>query len=66
MKTPGKKSLSDAQLNAIRLQFREQISGKASAAAESLIPAKYSSPESSELTYEVKEQANTADFDLKD
>jgi hypothetical protein len=66
VKRPGKQALTEAQQNAIRLQFREQIAGKADAAAKSLIPVKYSSPELSGLTFEVKQQSNSANFDLKD
>ncbi len=34
--------------------------------AKNLIPSKYSLAETSGLSFEVKEQSNTADFDLKD
>ena len=61
-----KKNLTEAQRKAIASAYPQLIAGKAAAVAKNLIPVKYSSPETSELAYEVKEQSNTADFDLKD
>jgi len=45
---------------------RQHEIGKATAKGKSLIPAKYQLPETSQLKYTVKEQANTIDIDLKD
>jgi hypothetical protein len=44
----------------------QALAKKANLAAKSLLPTKYSSPGTSGLTAEVKEQPNTFDFDLKD
>jgi hypothetical protein len=52
---------------ALATVFPQKVAARASAAGKSLIPSKYSSPETSGLTFEVKAQSNTAtDFDLKD
>jgi len=62
---PG--NLSEAEKKALAAAYPQLIAGKAAAAAKNLVPAKYSSPETSGLTFEVKEQSNTeADFTLKD
>ena len=66
VKTATKGGLTDAQKQAIALQFQQFSIGKAAAAAKNLIPAHYSSPETSGLTFEVKETSNTANFELKD
>ena len=63
---PGGGALSEAQKNAIALQFQHLTLGKAAAAAQDLVPTRYSSPETSGLKAEVKEQSNSADFELKD
>jgi hypothetical protein len=47
--------------------FPQKVAARAAAAVKILIPSKYSSPETSGLTFEVKPQSNTGtDFDLKD
>jgi hypothetical protein len=52
---------------ALATVFPQKVAARAAAAGKSLIPSKYSSPETSGLTFEVKPQSNTgADFDLKD
>jgi len=66
VKTATKGGLSEAQKQALALQFQQFSIGKAAAAAKNLIPAHYSSPETSGLTFEVKETSNTANFELKD
>ena len=66
VKTATKGGLTEAQKQAIALQFQQFSIGKAAAAAKNLIPANYSSPETSGLTFEVKERRNTANFELKD
>lgn len=61
------RNLSEAEKKALAAAYPQLIAGKAAIAAKNLIPAKYSSPETSGLTFEVKEQSNTtADFSLKD
>jgi hypothetical protein len=69
--TQGKKGiggpLTGAQQKALIAAYPQLRAGKAAAAARNLIPSKYSSPETSGLTYEVKEQSDTsANFNLKD
>ena len=60
-------NLTEAQKKVIAAAYPQLIAGKAAAVAKNLVPAKYSSPETSALTFEVKEQSNTGvDFDLKD
>ena len=52
-----------SEREALAAAYPQLIAGKAAIAAKNLIPAKYSSPETSGLTFEVKEQSNTtADF----
>jgi hypothetical protein len=52
---------------AIAVVFPQKVAARAAAAGKSLIPAKYSSPETSGLSLEVKPQSNTGvDFNLKD
>jgi hypothetical protein len=59
--------VTEAEKKAMAIVFPQKLAARASAAAKNLIPPKYSSPETSGLAYEVKEQSNTsADFDLKD
>jgi len=60
-------NLSEAEKKVLAAAYPQLIAGKAAAAAKNLVPAKYSSPETSGLTFEVKERSNTGvDFDLKD
>lgn len=67
VKTGRKGELTEAQKQAIALQFQQLSIGKAAAAAKHLVPAHYSSPETSGLTFEVKAtSSNTANFELKD
>jgi len=63
---PGGGTLSEQEKNAMAAAYPQKFAAKAAAVAKNLIPAKYSSPETSGLTYEVKEQSNTADFPLTD
>jgi hypothetical protein len=52
---------------AISAVFPQKVAAKAAAKAKSLIPAKYGSPETSGLKFQVKPQSNSGvDFDLKD
>jgi hypothetical protein len=47
--------------------FPQKVAARAFAAGKRLIPARFNSPETSGLTFEVKAQSNTGtDFDLKD
>jgi hypothetical protein len=47
--------------------FPQKVAARAAAKAKNLIPARFNSPETSGLGFEVKPQSNTAvDFDLKD
>jgi hypothetical protein len=58
---------TEAEKKAMAAVFPQKVAAKAAAAAKNLIPAKYSSPETSGFAVEVKEQSNTGvDFDLKD
>ena len=57
---------TEAEKQAMAIVYPQKVAARAAAAAKNLIPPKYSSPETSGLTFEVKEQTNTADFPLKD
>jgi hypothetical protein len=58
---------TEKEKKAMAVVFPQKVAARAAAAAKNLIPAKYSSPETSGLVVEVKEQSNTGvDFDLKD
>jgi hypothetical protein len=58
---------TEAEKKAMAKVYPQKVAARAAAAAKNLIPAKYSSPETSELAVEIKEQSNTGvDFDLKD
>ena len=57
---------TEAEKKAMAAVYPQKVAARAAAIAKNLVPPKYSSPETSELTFEVKEQSNTADFDLKD
>jgi hypothetical protein len=58
--------VTEAEKKAMAAVFPQKAAARAAVAAKSLIPARYASPETSGLTYEVKEQSNTADFPLTD
>jgi hypothetical protein len=67
IKKPREGSQTEAEKKAMAMVFPQKVAALAAAKAKSLIPARYISPETSGLTFEVKEQSNTAaDFDLKD
>jgi hypothetical protein len=66
IKRPGEGALSEDERQAIATTYPQKVAAKAVAMAKNLIPAKYSTSETSELTAEVKEQSNTVDFELKD
>jgi hypothetical protein len=58
---------TEAEKKAMAAVYPQKVAARAAAAAKNLIPARYSSPETSGLTVEVKEQSNTGvDFELKD
>jgi hypothetical protein len=58
---------TEAEKKAMAIVFPQKVAARAAAAAKNLIPAKYSSPETSGLGVEIKEQSNTGvDFELKD
>jgi hypothetical protein len=58
---------TEAEKKAMAAVFPQKVAARAAAAAKNLIPAKYSSPETSGLAVEVKEQSNTGiNFELKD
>jgi hypothetical protein len=57
---------TEAEKKAMAAVYPQKVAARAAAAAKNLIPAKYSSPETSGLIAEVKEQSITADFELKD
>jgi hypothetical protein len=62
-----KGATSEDAKKAISAVFPQKVAAKAAAKAKNLVPARYSSPESSGLTFEVKPQSNSGvDFDLKD
>jgi hypothetical protein len=62
-----KGATSEDAKKAIAAVFPQKVAAKAAAKAKNLIPAKYNSPETSGLTFEVKPQSNSGvDFDLKD
>jgi hypothetical protein len=66
---PGKRGgapLTEEQKQTIAAAYPQKVAAKAAAAAKRLIPAKYSSSETSGLSFEVKEQSNTANFELND
>jgi len=62
--------VDDSQVNETVTKYggggRQHEIAKATSKGKSLIPAKYQLPETSQLKYTVKEQANTIDIDLKD
>jgi hypothetical protein len=57
---------TEDEKKAMAAVFPQKAAAKAAAAAKSLIPARYGSPESSGLTYEVKQASSNADFPLTD
>jgi hypothetical protein len=66
IKKPREGPQTEAEKKAMAIYFPQKVAARAAAKAKSLIPAKYSSPQSSGLTFEVKEQSNRADFPLSD
>jgi hypothetical protein len=66
LKKPGEGAQTEAEKKAMATYFPQKVAARAAAQSKSLVPAKYSSPETSGLTFEVKEQPNTADFSLTD
>jgi prepilin-type N-terminal cleavage/methylation domain-containing protein len=67
IKKPREGSQTEAEKKAMAAVFPQKVAARAAAAAKNLIPARYSSPETSTLSFEVKEQSsNIADFQLKD
>ncbi len=58
---------TEAEKKAMAAVYPQKVAARAAATAKNLIPARYSSPETSGLAVEVKEQSNTGvDFELKD
>jgi hypothetical protein len=66
IKKPREGPESEAEKKAMATYFPQKVAGRAAAKAKNLVPAKYSSPETSGLTFEVKAQSNTAEFPLTD
>jgi hypothetical protein len=66
IKKPREGRQTEAEKKAMAAYFPQKVAAQAAAKAKSLVPIKYGSPETSGLTYEVKEQSNTADFTLTD
>jgi len=66
IKKRGEGPQTEAERKAMATVFPQKVAARATAMAKSLIPAKYSSPETSGLTFEVAEQSNIADFKLTD
>ncbi len=67
VKKRGEGTLSEAEKKSVAAMYPQKIAAKATAAAKSLIPAKYNSPTTSGLSHEVKEEASSAvNFELKD
>jgi hypothetical protein len=67
IKKRGEGPETAADQKAYAAVFPQKVAAKAAAMAKNLIPAKYSSPETSGLGFEVKEQSNSSvNFDLKD
>lgn len=58
--------LSKAESNSKGGSFRQDDVAKANKDAKKLVPAKYSLPETSGLTFKVEAKSNTADFPLSD
>jgi hypothetical protein len=57
---------TEDEKKAMAAVFPQKAAARAAAAAKSLIPARYGSPETSGLTYEVKDASSKADFPLTD
>jgi hypothetical protein len=66
IKKPREGPESEAEKKAMATYFPQKVAARAAAKAKNLVPAKYSSPETSGLTFEVKAQSNTAEFPLTD
>ncbi len=66
IKKPREGRQTEAEKKAMAAYFPQKVAAQAAAKAKSLVPIKYGSPETSGLTYKVKEQSNTADFTLTD
>ena len=66
IKKPREGAITEAEKKAMAIVFPQKVAARAAATAKNLIPAKYSSPETSGLTTDVKEQSNNADFPLTD
>jgi hypothetical protein len=66
VKKPRDGAMSEADKKTVAAYYPQKIAAKAVAVAKNLVPAKYGSPETSGLTFEVKEQSNTANFPLTD
>ena len=67
VKKPSEGAMTEEDKKTMVAVYPQKVAARALAAGKSLIPAKYNSPETSGLTYEVKPQSNSgADFHLKD
>jgi hypothetical protein len=67
IKKPREGAQTEAEKKAMATVYPQKVAARAAAMAKNLVPAKYSTPETSGLTYEVKDQSDTAaNFDLKD
>lgn len=58
--------MSGGKMAGANIALPQEMVAKAQKSAKNNIPAKYSTPSTSGLTFEVKEQSNTADFNLTD
>jgi hypothetical protein len=66
IKKPREGAVTEAEKKAMATVFPQKVAAQAAAKAKNVIPSKYSLPETSGLTFEVKEKSNTADFPLTD